>query len=907
MIDFATIDMETYYDKDFSLSKLQTDAYCLDPQFEIIGVSVKPAADKGIVWFSGTKEQTKEFLQDTIPWESAAVCAHNTLFDGFISTRVLGLKPKLWMDTLGMSRAAFPWLKSHALARIAEFMGIGQKGTEVVNALGKHRADFTPAELERYAEYCKNDTALTHTIAALLLERTSMLELKGIDMVIRMFTEPRLVGDTNALIKYYGGEVARKEALLAQASADRSIIMSNDKLAGALVELGVVVPKKLSATTGKETYAFAKTDKAFTALLEDPDPQVQNLVAARLGVKTTIAETRALKFVESAQRGPLPVYLNYWGAKTTGRLSGGNKINWQNLPGRSDTAIRDAILAPPGHKIVVGDSSNIELRVAMALAGQMDALEKITDGVDLYCDFATKLFGREITKTDKVERMLGKIAMLSLQYGAGAFKFQEMVRIQAKMFIEVSEAERIVTLYRTVHRKIQELWWHCNNKVLPAIAQNSLLTAVDVNGWFLTTENGFSLPGHPGVCYHELKRGMDGEWSYSTGKERVKIYGGKVVENLCIAGDTLVLTDTGWMPLKNVHNERVHDGEKFVSHGGKVYKGVKSCVVVDGVYMTPDHEVLTNEGWKPALEKPEPYRPDIRGVNSDTAGSLRREEDALAIPMPMRGAHGKGGRRSNQGSETRWDTELWVSVNSANLREEYKARDGEAPRICCLAVDVGPVPSTNAPSMEKLRSAWHTGVQVVGEFIHSFLVGYGRYIPARVGFGQNRQQRSVFARELPVDNAKTELPKQTEQLRNRYSITIGRDGYSQIDSGVSTETGATPHSSSRQEESYAVYDLMDCGDLNRFVVLGDKGPFIVHNCQHAARHIVMWQTGRIHERFPVSLSVHDEVVCVVPDEQVDACVSHMTESLSLAPKWCRGAIPLACEVGVGESYGAAKH
>ena len=193
---------------------------------------------------------------------------------------------------------------------------------------------------------------------------------------------------------------------------------------------------KISPRTGKETFAFAKTDKEFTSMQDHHNPEVAALVQARLGAKTTIAETRALRFLEMANRGPLPVYLNFWGAKTTGRYSGGNKVNWQNLPARGVSAgLRLALKAPTGHKVLVGDSSNIELRTVMALAGQEDALIKIRNGVDMYCDFASKLFNREITKADYAERFLGKTAMLGLQYGAGAERFQEMVR-QAAQFMD---------------------------------------------------------------------------------------------------------------------------------------------------------------------------------------------------------------------------------------------------------------------------------------------------------------------------------------------------------------------------------------------------------------------------------------------------------------------------------------
>ena len=85
------------------------------------------------------------------------------------------------------------------------------------------------------------------------------------------------------------------------------------------------------------------------------------------------------------------------------------------------------------------------------------------------------------------------------------------------------------------------------------------------------------------------------------------------------------------------------------------------------------------------------------------------------------------------------------------------------------------------------------------------------------------------------------------------------------------------------------------------------GPKVVENLsQHAAMRIVMWQTARINAKYPVKLSVHDEACVVVPDEKVEAARAYMEECLAMAPKWCRGFIPVACETGVGPSYGSAK-
>jgi len=565
-MDILTVDFETFYDKDYSLSKMQTDAYINDDRFEVIGVAVIKN-DEDAVWFSGPELEVTRWLY-RYDWANSAVRCHNTLFDGYILTQRFGIKPKLWMDTLGQGRMLLPYLQYHSLANLAKQYNLPDKGTAVVKALGKKRQDFNPMELNEYAEYCKHDTWLCKELGKRFDPYTPALELKLIDMTVRMFTEPMLVGDQAKMQELYDLEIARKEELLKAANVDRSIIMSNDKFATKLMELGVTPPTKTSKTTGKETYAFAKSDKEFTDLLESDDADVQALVAARLGVKTTIAETRALKFLETAKRGPLPVYLNFWGAKTTGRYSGGNSINWQNIPARGPSAgLRDALLAPLGHTVLVGDSSNIELRTVMALAGQDDVLLKLQNGVDLYCDFASKLFGRTITKADKGERFLGKTAMLGLQYGAGAKRFQEMVRLAKRTdptveLIDLDRAYAIVDLYRSVHYKVVELWKRCDKVILPDIANGCSMLNVDVNGWFITQWDGFGRPGEPGVMYNDLK--YDGnEWTYLMGKQRVGIHGAKVVENLSQhAAMRIVMWQTARInqryPVKlSVHDEAV--------------------------------------------------------------------------------------------------------------------------------------------------------------------------------------------------------------------------------------------------------------------------------------------------------------------------------------------------------------
>lgn len=590
-METITIDFETYYDKHYSLSKMQTDEYILDDRFQTILACAEDS--QGVkTSFTGDELEIAGKLRSYCDWSKVAVRCHNAHFDGFILTQRYGIKPRLWKCTLSQARMLHPHLKSHSLANLAKHFNLPEKQGYVANMLGVRREDMTTDDLINYLAYCEHDTALCRMLGEMFDKYTPMLEMALIDMTIRMFTEPKLVGDTDMMKQLYHDEIARKKELMDAAALERDVLMSAAKFAKRLEELGVTAPTKISPRTGKTTYAFAKTDRQFTDMLEHDDDRVAALVAARLGAKTTIAETRAERFVHMSRRGPLPVFLNFWGAKTTGRYSGGNKVNWQNLPARGVSAgLRNAIRAPKDHKVLVGDSSNIELRTVMALAGQNDVIEKIARGVDMYCDFASTLFGRTITKEDFAERFLGKTAMLGLQYGAGAERFQEMVRIasvhnDAIQPIELNFARQVVEVYRSVHNEVVELWNHCQNVVLPAIYNGDVFEAVDVNGLFIVQDQGFARPGEPGIVYHNLR--MDGgEWVYDMGRNKdIRIYGPKVVENLCQhAAMKIVMWQTGRVNQRYPVKLSVHDEVVCVPHVSELE--ANKAYMEESLSMTP--------------------------------------------------------------------------------------------------------------------------------------------------------------------------------------------------------------------------------------------------------------------------------------------------------------------------------
>jgi len=362
-MNIITIDFESFYSSEYGLKKYTTEEYIRDPQFEVIGVAVQ-VNDGKPEWFSGDALSTYAFLQN-YDWSNSLALAHNAMFDGFILSNHFGIKPKGWLDTLSMGRALHGTEVGGSLAVLSSHYGLGVKGTEVVNAMGLRREAFPADQLARYGDYCENDVTLTWKLFNAMSKDFPPTELRLIDLTIKMFTEPVLWLDRVVLKGHLGRVKATKTHLLG--ALDKDSLMSNPKFAELLREHGVVPPMKKSPTTGKQTYAFSKTDEEFKALLEHENNYVQTLVAARLGTKSTIEETRTERFIGIANRGALPVPLRYYAAHT-GRWGGDDKVNLQNLP-RAST-LKYAMIAPAGYVILDSDSSQIEARTLAWLAGQ---------------------------------------------------------------------------------------------------------------------------------------------------------------------------------------------------------------------------------------------------------------------------------------------------------------------------------------------------------------------------------------------------------------------------------------------------------------------------------------------------------------------------------------------------------
>ena len=889
-MDLITIDFETFYSKDFSLSKMTTEEYIRSPEFETIGVSVKVGSEDA-EWFSGTKEQTKKFLQK-FDWDNAIAIAHNAMFDMAILNWHFDIRPKKIADTLSMARPIHGTEVGGSLSALVTHYGLGQKGTEVIDALGKRRIDFTEEELAKYGEYCINDVELTYKLFCILVGHIRPSELNLIDLTIRMFTEPMLQLDKTLLASHLKEVVEKKDSLLAKALIDTDDLRSNPKLAEVLKNLGVEPPMKISPTTGKETFAFAKTDEEFKALLEHDNIIVQAIVAARLGVKSTLEETRTQRFIDIADRGTLPIPLRYYAAHT-GRWGGDGKLNLQNLPRGSD--LKKSILAPEGYVVIDCDSSQIEARILAWFAGQEDLVTAFERGEDVYKQMASAIYNKPEASITKEERFVGKTTILG-----------------------------------------------------------------------------------------------------------------------CFGADTLVLTSSGWKRIVEVQStDTLWDGEEWVNHQGVIPQGVKQTIRALGVNATPDHEILTEHGWRvwsevttnPSLTQsainkgslPSQIGSSIlnqradqqggtlsSGVRVDGKGRLidtTSRQDAPPDATPVRSrlltelANITGGMKVSSlmrriahgyltvsqavsqgaidllvkripimGGEVFSFTSRGVQIEPPSYATLYHCPDGMTPSVTSTVSITERGTNLTTYALQRALKTQKTSepLELCKQRLMTYDIAYagprnrytiattaGALIVHNCGYGMGalrfQAQLKNFGVELPIEECEriitvyrqkyAAIPALWRQANNAITAMMqnqstplgitdvisvqGREGI-KLPNGLYLKYPNLRRVRSSDGNDEVIYDVKKGKATTTTKLYGGK---LVENvCQALARIIIGGQMSQVAKKYRVVLTVHDAIACVAPEAEAEEARAYVEKCMRTRPDWAPD-LPLNCESGVGRSYG----
>jgi DNA polymerase len=523
-MNVITFDAETYFDADYSLKKMSCESYVRDNRFEVHGAAIRWENGQTI-WYDAGPSLGDQLHK--VDWANTAVLCHHAQFDGLILSHRYGIRPKLWLDTLSMARAVLDSGISLSLDSLAKHFNLGAKSVPYDLFKGKHWDELDGVTQLMIAQGCMHDVNLTWQLFNRLNAGFPPSELLLIDRTIRMFTEPVLEGDGKLLVDIWEAEAKRKAAQNGGLGVTTSQLRSAAKFQALLEAEGVEVATK----PGKkgDIPAFAYNDDFMRELLDHESARVRALAEARLGTKSSMVQDRASALGWMATRGPLCVYLKYFGAHTS-RWSGGDGSNFQNL--KRGHALRHAIRAPQGKKLAIIDLGQIECRILNWLAGEQEVVERFRAGADPYVSLASLFYGRAITRADAAERGTGKQGELSCGYGCGWRKFQKVAALGTYgPAVELSDddAQRAVNLYRQTHPAVVQYWRDCE-----LMLQRLSDPRYEPAAWGPMTVGNrmIKLPNGLNLRYDTLER-YEGEWRLKTRLGWQKQYGAKLAQNVC--------------------------------------------------------------------------------------------------------------------------------------------------------------------------------------------------------------------------------------------------------------------------------------------------------------------------------------------------------------------------------------
>ena len=947
-----SIDLETFSPVD--IRDCGSFRYIDDPEFEILLFGYAFGEDEPTVVDLCSGEAIPDEVTDALYSSDYIKTGYNNAFERYALWKHFGryCPPEQWEDTMVLAAVCGLPLglgavgsalglpedkaKDKAGKALIKYFCCPCKPTKTNGGRERNYPEHAPEKWAQFIEYNRQDIVTERHIRNMLLRwkpdetehRFWCLDARINERGMRVDTQ--LVRNALDFDARYKAELTEKAVTLSGLDNPKSVAQIKDWL---YQQEGITVAS-LNKAVVADVIKQLNTDKA----------------REFMAVRAELSKTSTMKY-EAMRRsvcpdGHIKGCFQFYGASRTGRFAG-RLVQLQNLPqnhmedlataralvsaGQYETVkalyesvsgtlselIRTALIPEPGCRFIVCDYSAIEARVIAWLADEQWRLDVFRSGGDIYCASASQMFKVPVVKHGENGhlRQKGKIAELALGYGGGVNALKAFGA--DKMGMSDEDMVETVDLWRSASPHICALWKSLERAMIKCIVRKCS-TVSTIGHIRFDWEQGIvwmRLPSGRRIAYYGAQYG-ESRWkngnaiSYMGQDQRTKkwarleTWGGKLVEN-CWAEGTLVLTDRGWVPIESITPaDLIWDGIEWVETDGAIRREHREQLFeLDGLLVTGDHRILTTEGWRNAktcdgLDRLPVQLPENNWPRQEQG--LPRQ-NTLGGEMRMRETVGSGYPGHTKKGKTRSPLLLRMQETRAHVTSKYYARNVSAPRLCRLALFSSALYKPKRSGLAQLWGAGYYRLRQMAAQLRELLGGHGRFIQTTRGLGvrPHRQRHGIFTGQLSLGVSICQRPKQTRRpqgaiQRALYPAerTVGNNGYRVHNTVVSFRPRLSVRTSDRHSgPDKPVYDILNCGARHRYVVLGNTGAILSHNCvQSIARDCLRESMLALDAAgCDIRAHVHDEVIISEPRD--GRSVEDIAEIMGRPLPWAEG-LPL---------------
>lgn len=947
-----SIDLETFSPVD--IRDCGSFRYIDDPEFEILLFGYAFGEDEPTVVDLCSGEAIPDEVTDALYSSDYIKTGYNNAFERYALWKHFGryCPPEQWEDTMVLAAVCGLPLglgavgsalglpedkaKDKAGKALIKYFCCPCKPTKTNGGRERNYPEHAPEKWAQFIEYNRQDIVTERHIRNMLLRwkpdetehRFWCLDARINERGMRVDTQ--LVRNALDFDARYKAELTEKAVTLSGLDNPKSVAQIKDWL---YQQEGITVAS-LNKAVVADVIKQLNTDKA----------------REFMAVRAELSKTSTMKY-EAMRRsvcpdGHIKGCFQFYGASRTGRFAG-RLVQLQNLPqnhmedlataralvsaGQYETVkalyesvsgtlselIRTALIPEPGCRFIVCDYSAIEARVIAWLADEQWRLDVFRSGGDIYCASASQMFKVPVVKHGENGhlRQKGKIAELALGYGGGVNALKAFGA--DKMGMSDEDMVETVDLWRSASPHICALWKSLERAMIKCIVRKCS-TVSTIGHIRFDWEQGIvwmRLPSGRRIAYYGAQYG-ESRWkngnaiSYMGQDQRTKkwarleTWGGKLVEN-CWAEGTLVLTDRGWVPIESITPaDLIWDGIEWVETDGAIRREHREQLFeLDGLLVTGDHRILTTEGWRNAktcdgLDRLPVQLPENNWPRQEQG--LPRQ-NTLGGEMRMRETVGSGYPGHTKKGKTRSPLLLRMQETRAHVTSKYHARNVSAPRLCRLALFSSALYKPKRSGLAQLWGAGYYRLRQMAAQLRELLGGHGRFIQTTRGLGvrPHRQRHGIFTGQLSLGVSICQRPKQTRRpqgaiQRALYPAerTVGNNGYRVHNTVVSFRPRLSVRTSDRHSgPDKPVYDILNCGARHRYVVLGNTGAILSHNCvQSIARDCLRESMLALDAAgCDIRAHVHDEVIISEPRD--GRSVEDIAEIMGRPLPWAEG-LPL---------------